>query len=480
LILESHSKIGGCASNFYRSDREFSFDVGATTISGFDSPKPLGKLLDELKLKDQARTKLKKLDIGMKVFYKDEIITRFSDQNKWLDENERVFKDTKIIELWKQIFKDEKLAWQLLNQNENLMPCNGAQYFKILFSKDFLLNLKGLKLLPYLYKPFSQLLDSYKIDNVDFINFINEQLMITTQSDYQKSPILSAIMGLNYPQEVYYPIGSIKNIGELILQQYQESGNEIYLRQEVESIEKINGLYSIKTNIEKSKKSTCQENEFLTKAVISNAPIWTMKDLVKIDQYKKKIELECKKNPESWGAFTVYFVAKIKLDLGTNYLQIHAPKAIPNCKTHPHSNGSIFVTISDSKLNDRAPEGWTSFTISTHTNAKQWFQLSKNEYQERKIQTQEFIIDLLCSTIPELRHCEKSFLISGTPHSFEHYTKRKVGFVGGIAHDYSKPLIFMPQQRLSNEKIYLAGDTTFPGQGITAVVYSAMSLVNRL
>jgi phytoene dehydrogenase-like protein len=480
LILESHSKLGGCASNFYRSDREFSFEAGATTISGFDNPKPLGKLLDKLKLKDQASTRLKKLDIGMKVFYKDQIITRFSDQDKWLAENERVFKDNKIIELWKQIFKDEKLAWELLDQNENLMPGNLSQYFKILFSKDFLLNLKGLKLLPYLVKPFSKLLEGYQINNSDFINFINEQLMITTQSDYQKAPILSAIMGLNYPQEVYYPIGSIKNIGELILKQYQESGNQIHLRQEVKSIEKINDLYLIKTNIEKSKKSTSQENEFLTKAVISNAPIWTMKNLVKIDQYKKKIELECKKNPESWGAFTVYFAAKIKLELGTNYLQIHAPKEIPNCKTHPHSNGSIFVTISDSKLNDRAPEGWTSFTISTHTNAKQWFQISENEYQEKKIQTQEFIIDLLCSTIPELRYVEKSFLISGTPHSFEHYTKREFGFVGGIAHDYSKPLIFMPRQRLSNEKIYLTGDSTFPGQGIAAVVYSAMSLVNKL
>lgn len=480
MILESHSKIGGCASNFYRSDREFSFEAGATTISGFDSPKPLGKLLDKLQLKDQARTKLKKLDIGMKVFYKDEIITRFSDQNRWLAENERVFKDTKIIKLWKQIFRDEKLAWELLDQNEGLMPDNLAQYYKILFSKDFLLKLRGLKLLPYLFKPFSQLLNGYKIDDVDFINFINEQLMITTQSDYQRSPILSAIMGLNYPQEVYYPIGSIKNIGELILQQYQESDNEIYMRQEVESIEKLKDIYVIKTNPEKSKKSSCQENEFLTKAIISNAPIWTMKNLVKIDQYKNKVELECKKNPEAWGAFTVYFAAKIKLDLGTNYLQIHAPKAIPNCKTHPHSNGSIFVTISDSKLNDRAPDGWTSFTISTHTNVHQWFNLSDDKYQEKKKQSQDFILDLLWSTIPELRHCEKNFIISGTPHSFEHYTKRKNGFVGGIAHDYLKPLIFMPQQRLTNERIYITGDSTFPGQGIAAVVYSGMSLVNKL
>ena len=477
LILESHSKVGGCASNFYRSNREYSFDVGATTISGFDSPKPFGKLLDKLGLKDQASKSLKKLDIGMKIFYRDELISRYSDQEKWLEENRRVFKDENIIKLWKQIFKDEKLAWELLDKNENLVPDSLAQVFKTVFSKDILLNLKGLKLLPYLFKPFSELLSKYSIANPDFINFIDEQLLITTQSTHQKAPILSAIMGLNYPQEVYYPVGSIKNTAELILDNY---AIDVHLRQEVSSIEKEKDIYIVKTNKEKALRSSSTESEFHAKAIISSSPIWSLKNLVQVDSCKAKLERECQANPVAWGAFTVYFAAKVKIDFGTHYLQIHSSKPIPNCQAHKDSFGSIFVTVSDSDLQDRAPDGWTSFTVSTHTNAKQWFEFSTEKYEEEKNKTQNSIMDLIYQALPELRHCEKNFLMSGTSHSFEHYTKRAFGFVGGIAHDYKKPLICMPQHRFCDEKIYLVGDSSFPGQGIAGVTYSAMSLVNKL
>ena len=96
------------------------------------------------------------------------------------------------------------------------------------------------------------------------------------------------------------------------------------------------------------------------------------------------------------------------------------------------------------------------------------------------VRLKNYLKELLCQALPELRVVEKSFVMSGTSQSFEHYTKRAFGFVGGIAHDYKKPLVSMPQHRFSDEQIYLVGDSSFPGQGIAAVVYSAMSLVNKL
>lgn len=475
LILESHSKIGGCASNFYRSNREFSFDVGATTISGFDSPKPLGRALDKLGLKEKAKKHLKKLDIGMKVFYEDEVISRYSNQEKWLEENRRVFKDEQIIKLWKKIFKDEKLAWQLLAQNENLVPDRVSEWLKTICLTNPLLNMQGLKFLPYLVQPFSKMLSDYSIQNQDFINFVDEQLLITTQSTHKVAPILSAIMGLNYPEEVYYPLGSIKNLGELMLEDYKTRAGEVLMRHKVESIDKEGDLYLLKVREFNKELKKEIEKEIFAKAVISNAPIWSLRNMVNIDSCKKKLEAQCTQNPDAWGAFTVYFAAKLKLDLGTHYLQIHSNDEIPNS-----GSKSIFVTVSDSEAKDRAPEGWTSFTVSTHTEAKQWFNFSEAQYKQEKARTQDFILDLIYEALPELRAAEKLAITSGTPHSFEHYTKREYGYVGGIAHDYRKPLIMMPGQRFSEEKIYLVGDSSFPGQGIAAVAYSGMSLVSKL
>jgi phytoene dehydrogenase-like protein len=159
-------------------------------------------------------------------------------------------------------------------------------------------------------------------------------------------------------------------------------------------------------------------------------------------------------------------------------LQIHANKEISNCKTHLEHNGSIFVTLSED--NDRSPSGWTSVTISTHTHAQQWFDFSAENYKEQKQKTQDEILELLFTTIPELRNYEKTAFMSGTPKTFYKYTNRENGFVGGIKHDINKPIIFMPQQKFSSqEDIFLVGDTSFPGQGIAAVSYSALSFAQK-
>lgn len=59
VVLESHTYVGGCASYFDR--KEFTFDVGATTLSGLLPHQPLGKIFSTLGI---APT-VKKLEPGM-------------------------------------------------------------------------------------------------------------------------------------------------------------------------------------------------------------------------------------------------------------------------------------------------------------------------------------------------------------------------------------------------------------------------------
>jgi C-3',4' desaturase CrtD len=469
LVLEAHSELGGCASNFYRSAKGFSFDVGATTISGFDEPKSFGKALNKLGLKRQAQKYLKKLDIGMKVYYKDEIFNRYSDPELWLAENNRVFADEKIINLWRWIFKIEKQAWQALDMNEALMPNDFFGFMKMIFNKNFFANFQHLNLMPLLFSSFQKTLADFNVTNSDFVNFVDQQLLITAQNSYKQTPTLSAVMGLNYPQEVYYPLGSINQIANLIADDMLKHNGKLLTRTKVENIEKNNGLYSVYDN---------QGALYRAKALVANLPIWSLEKILNINSAKKKISNITQEFNNAWGAFTVYFAFKARLNLQTNYLQIHANKEISNCKTHLEHNGSIFVTLSED--NDRSPSGWTSVTISTHTHAQQWFDFSAENYKEQKQKTQDEILELLFTTIPELRNYEKTAFMSGTPKTFYKYTNRENGFVGGIKHDINKPIIFMPQQKFSSqEDIFLVGDTSFPGQGIAAVSYSALSFAQK-
>ena len=89
LILESHSLIGGCASFFRR--KQFLFDAGATTLSGVLPTQPLGKLFFDLEITPE----LKKLDPGMKILLDGETITRYADFEKWVEEAEKCFPQSK-------------------------------------------------------------------------------------------------------------------------------------------------------------------------------------------------------------------------------------------------------------------------------------------------------------------------------------------------------------------------------------------------
>jgi phytoene dehydrogenase-like protein len=75
---------------------------------------------------------------------------------------------------------------------------------------------------------------------------------------------------------------------------------------------------------------------------------------------------------------------------------------------------------------------------------------------------------------------EIKFFTTGTPKTFERYTGRKNGFVGGLPFLYGTN----PQSLLSPvtkfKDIYRVGDTVFPGQGLCGVVAGALQLHYRL
>ncbi len=72
------------------------------------------------------------------------------------------------------------------------------------------------------------------------------------------------------------------------------------------------------------------------------------------------------------------------------------------------------------------------------------------------------------------------YLLSGTPSTYEFYTGRFNGFVGGIPHSVKKNLLRMPPNKTPFTNLYMVGDTVFPGQGIPAVVLGALNTVNRI
>ena len=124
-------------------------------------------------------------------------------------------------------------------------------------------------------------------------------------------------------------------------------------------------------------------------------------------------------------------------------------------------------------------EEYLSLTVSTHAMPSLWENLSQEEYHQRKQILQEEILNRIYKKIPQLKGAIHDPFV-GTPKTFERYTKRHKGLVGGIPitrkyFPFSYPLPFTPV-----EDLYFVGDTVFPGQGLLGVSVGVINLLLHL
>ena len=235
LILEAHSLVGGCASYFKR--KNFLFDVGATTFSGVLGNQPLGKLFKELEISP-------------------------------------VLKKTVF---WNKVFHLDKLAWEFIDSNFKIPPRNISDLFSLVKFSNF----QKIELIPNLFRSIGSKLNSYDLNDGKFRKFLDEQLLITTQSRLSEAPMLTSAMGLTYPSETYYPYGGMVRPAELILSKFRTLGGEVILKEKVTSIIRKTDGYELKTK---------KGNSYFTKGVISNIPIWNMAEITEgsIQKYYQK------------------------------------------------------------------------------------------------------------------------------------------------------------------------------------------------
>ncbi len=139
----------------------------------------------------------------------------------------------------------------------------------------------------------------------------------------------------------------------------------------------------------------------------------------------------------------------------------------------------MFVSISPGWDRARAPQGQRAITISTHTRAADWYTLANGEaaFEERKQMYLERLIDAATMALPKLKQPIR-LAMPGTPLTFERFTRRVNGMVGGF-----------PQKSLwagwapdasRDRAVWLVGDSIFPGQSTAGVTLGALRVAREI
>ena len=455
-LFDSHSTIGGCAGYYKR--KKFFFDAGATTFSAMAPHEPVGKVFSLLNIKPN----LIRLDPGMIILLNDKELIRYSNPDKWMESTTNFFQNSQKSQesFWKHMDVLNRRAFEFLDI-PNFLPIRSLND---IFHSLNIKNLNYLSLIPSLFRSLKSYLNPSLVSDELFYRFLTEQLMITTQTGPEHAPLLTSAMGLSYPSSTYYPIGGMSKPALKILEKFQNDGGLFLKRTQIRNISHDNQIYKLESD----------SNSFLSKGIVSTLPIWNMKNITdgKIQAYYTRFT---KKYPQGPAAFTVYFGVQTKIELKTCYYQIHLREKIPFT-----SAGAIFVSFSHPDDLEKAPEGFRTVTISIHTESEYFLRISKEEYQKRKEEVKLAILKEFDFHFPDLASEEKLFLEAGTPSTFEDYTGRMEGRVGGIAHSVRPSLLSLFPNRLPFPKFYQGGDTAFPGQGIPAVLQGSLQIYRNI
>jgi phytoene dehydrogenase-like protein len=139
----------------------------------------------------------------------------------------------------------------------------------------------------------------------------------------------------------------------------------------------------------------------------------------------------------------------------------------------PFGEGNtVFASFSPAWDAGRAPMGHRAVTLSTHTKLEGWQQLYDQDrpaYTARKAKLTEKVIRAAEIALPGMREAA-CLILPGTPVTFQHFTRRKWGWVGGFPQ--TNLLRALPPRLGPN--MWLVGDSIFPGQSTAAVALGGL------
>ena len=161
------------------------------------------------------------------------------------------------------------------------------------------------------------------------------------------------------------------------------------------------------------------------------------------------------------GAFMAYI--GLEADNATAAAPLHQQAL----RAEPLGEGnSLFLSLSLADDPGRAPAGHRALTVSTHTRLVPWWELFRHDrsaYEARKEEYTEHLLEGAEIALPGLKSAAR-LVLPGTPVSFQRFTHRSEGWVGGF-----------PQTRLNRawapnlgRGMWLVGDSIFPGQSVLA------------
>jgi len=304
-----------------------------------------------------------------------------------------------------------------------------------------------------------------------FRRLIDVQLQTFTQSDSNQCPIGNAALALNTSGRGLWSIrGGAQTLADTLAESVKKSGGSLRLNTPV--LRLAYGSDGLPAGVD----LLSGERVTATRAIISNLTVW--------DTYGKLIGLSRTPAPVSarlrqlrgWGAYLLFLGMDRSAAGRLSSSRVLALTEWQEDKPHSPDEAQFVFAAAPHAL---APEGKVAVTVSTFTNADDWFAFHQDEtaHEEQDQATLESLWGRLHAAMPELGDSVE-VIETATPRTFYEDTRRKLGMVGRPVGSLKMP--GMEYGRTIFPNVFMVGDTSSSGLGMAGVSDSALELVDAL
>jgi len=308
-----------------------------------------------------------------------------------------------------------------------------------------------------------------------FRRFIDVQLQTFTQSDSERCPLHRAAPALVTPRRGMWAIrGGAEALTDALAESLKASGGALRLNSPV--LRLAYGSDGTPTGVD----LLSGERVTATRAIVSNLTVWdTYGKLIGLGRTPASISKQLKQL-HSWGAYLLFLSMDRAAAARLSSNRILALTDWQEQEDYSPDQAQ-FAFAAPPPWDPRAPDDKLAVTVSTLTEAEDWFAFHQDEtaHEEQDQSTLKAVWARVHAAMPELGDSVE-VIETATPRTFYENTRRKLGMVG-------RPLGTNNVANLGGgvcqtifPNVFLIGDTSCGGFGLAGVVQAASALAAGL
>ena len=459
-IFERLTYPGGCASTFQR--KGYRFESGATLFSGFGEGQLFSEWIDlhQMDVRFQTMDPVVELRAGP-------FVIRVPPQRERLIEQFCAFDGAPRSAIRAFFEWQEKVAdalWGLFDDPTLLPPFSLHSIFRHIRRSP-----KYLPLLTAVGQSVGDILRRHQLENFAPIRAYMDavcQITVQTSADEAEAPFALAAMDYFF-RGTGHIHGGIGQLATALSDTITNLGGQVSFADPVWKLRRTDNKWTI----------TSRRQTITADKVVANLLPANLSNLLGDDSdAEQPLEKLSGKVEKGWGAAMLYLgLDRENLDNKA----AHHIEMIDDIDTPFIEGNHLFCSISGSDEPERAPTGQRVATISTHVKMDQLWK-GEDACQAKYIdEIHRRMRSTLRLRAPEVA-AANVFEMTASPRTFERFTNRHQGYVGGIPRDAGLHHYLQFAAPEVDRGLYMVGDTVFPGQSTLAVSLGGLRLAETI